>query len=66
MPCRRLTCVKSLHNLRIATMPARRPRILLLNASLAGETGNTAVLFARARRLLVRRAKVESVTPAGS
>ena len=43
-------------------MPARRPRILLLNASLAGETGNTAVLFARARRLLVRRAKVESVT----
>ncbi|MBC7369895.1 MAG: NAD(P)H-dependent oxidoreductase [Undibacterium sp.] len=43
-------------------MPARRPHLLLLNASLAGETGNTAVLLARARRLLARHATVESIT----
>jgi chromate reductase len=43
-------------------MPARRPRLLLLNASLAGDTGNTAVLLTRARRLLARRATVESLT----
>lgn len=43
-------------------MPARRPHLLLLNASLAGDAGNTAVLLARARRLLARRATVESVT----
>lgn len=43
-------------------MPARRPRLLLLNASLAGDAGNTAVLLARARRLLSRRATVEAVT----
>lgn len=48
-------------------MPARRrPRILLLNASLAGDTGNTAVLIARARRLLTRRADVTVVTLAGA
>lgn len=47
-------------------MPARRPRILLLNASLAGETGNTAVLLAHARRLLGRRATVTSVTLAST
>ncbi len=49
-------------------MPARRPRrprILLLNASLAGETGNTAVLFAQAHRLLARRATVTTITLAG-
>ncbi len=50
-----------------ATMPVRRrPRILLLNASLAGEAGNTAVLLAHARRLLARRATVTSVTLAGT
>ena len=43
-------------------MPARRPRLLLLNAALAGDAGNTAVLLARARRLLARRATVESLT----
>lgn len=43
-------------------MPARRPHLLLLNASLAGDAGNTAVLLARARRLLARRASVESLT----
>lgn len=40
-------------------MPARRPHLLLLDASLAGPAGNTAVLLARARRLLARRATVE-------
>jgi len=39
-----------------------RPHLLLLNASLAGDAGNTAVLLAHARRLLVRRATVESLT----
>ena len=43
-------------------MPARRPHLLLLNASLAGDAGNTAVLLAHARHLLVRRATVESLT----
>lgn len=43
-------------------MPARRPHLLLLNASLAGDAGNTAILLARARRLLARRATVESLT----
>lgn len=43
-------------------MPAPRPHLLLLNASLAGDAGNTAVLLARARRLLTRRATVESLT----
>lgn len=40
-------------------MPARRPHLLLLDASLAGPAGNTAVLLALARRLLARRATVE-------
>lgn len=40
-------------------MSARRPHLILLNASLAGDTGNTAVLLARAQRLLARRATVE-------
>lgn len=44
----------------------RRPRLLLLNASLAGEAGNTAVLISRARRLLARRAHVEVVTLASA
>ena len=43
-------------------MPTRRPHLLLLNASLAGDTGNTAILLARARQLLARRATVESLT----
>lgn len=43
-------------------MPTRRPHLLLLNASLAGEAGNTSVLLAQARRLLARRATVESLT----
>lgn len=43
-------------------MPARRPHLLLLNASLAGDAGNTAGLLARAHRLLARRATVESLT----
>lgn len=51
-------------------MPTRRPHLLLLNASLAGEAGNTAVLLAQARHLLARRATVESLTlaalPSGS
>jgi len=47
-------------------MPARHPRILLLNASLAGDTGNTAVLFAQARRLLARRAHVTTLTLAAT
>ena len=38
------------------------PRILLINASLAGNKGNTAALMARARRLLTRSATIESVT----
>ena len=45
-------------------MPTR-PRILLLNASLAGDTGNTAILLARAHRLLARRAHVTAITLAG-
>jgi chromate reductase len=43
-------------------MPARRPNLLLINASLAGDAGNTAVLMARAEQLLKRRAKVEVIT----
>jgi len=43
-------------------MPTARPHLLLLNASLAGDAGNTAVLLSRARRLLTRRATVESFT----
>jgi len=39
-----------------------RPHLLLLNASLAGDAGNTAVLLARAHRLLARHATVEAVT----
>ena len=43
-------------------MPIRRPHLLILNGSLAGDAGNTAVLLSRARRLLNRRATVESLT----
>ena len=43
-------------------MPVRRPHLLLLNASLAGDAGNTAVLLTRSRRLLTRHATVESLT----
>lgn len=47
---------------RTAVKSARRPRLLILNASLAGDTGNTAVLLTRAHRLLARHATVESLT----
>ncbi|WP_438480604.1 flavodoxin family protein [Oleiharenicola lentus] len=47
-------------------MKARRPTILLINASLAGDDGNTAVLMAHARRLLARKATVESLTLAAT
>lgn len=43
----------------------RRPRILLLNASLAGEAGNTAVLLARIRTALRAKADVETAVLAG-
>lgn len=45
---------------------ARRPHLLLLNASLAGETGNTAVALARAARLLRKKATVETFTLANT
>lgn len=47
-------------------MASRRPRILLLNASLAGDSGNTAVLLAEARRLLARRARATALTLAAT
>jgi chromate reductase len=50
----------------IGPMPTRRPRILLLNASLTGDSGNTAVLLAQARRLLTRRATITGVTLANT
>ncbi|HSI10163.1 MAG TPA: NAD(P)H-dependent oxidoreductase [Rariglobus sp.] len=40
----------------------RRPRLLLLNASLAGDAGNTAILFAEAQALLAPHADLKSVT----
>lgn len=43
-------------------MPARRPRLLIVNAALAGAAGNTGVLLDRAARLLARRASVAQVT----
>ena len=43
----------------------RRPRLLLINASLAGDAGNTAVLLAEARARLAPHAEVEAVTLAG-
>lgn len=42
-----------------------RPRLLLLNASLAGDVGNTAVLLAEAQALLAPLAEVAAVTLAG-
>lgn len=45
-----------------STPATRRPRILIVNASLAGDSGNTAVFLARARRLLARRAVVSEIT----
>ncbi len=47
-------------------MPVLRPHLLLLNASLTGDAGNTAVLLSHAHRLLARRATVESLTLAAS
>jgi multimeric flavodoxin WrbA len=48
-------------------MPAldRRPRLLLLNASLNGDTGNTGAFLAEARAFLAPVADVSSVTLAG-
>ena len=46
-------------------MAAQLPRLLLVNASLAGDSGNTAVFLAQAKRLLARRARVESIKLAG-
>lgn len=46
-------------------MPSPLPRLLLLNASLAGDAGNTAVLIAEARALLAPHAEVTVVTLAG-
>ncbi len=43
-------------------MKTRRPHLLLLNASLAGANGNTAVVLERIRQTLARRATVEVVT----
>ena len=44
-------------------MPSRcRPHLLLINAALAGDTGNTAVLLTEARRHLARYASLESLT----
>jgi multimeric flavodoxin WrbA len=40
-------------------MPKRAPRIFILNAALAGETGNTAVALERVRKALVRGSKAE-------
>lgn len=42
-------------------MPARRPRILIINGALAGATGNTGVLLDRAARSLARRASVSQL-----
>lgn len=49
-------------------MPAldRRPRILLLNASLAGDSGNTAAFLAEARAHLEPVADLTTVTLAGT
>jgi chromate reductase len=43
-------------------MPTRRIRLLLLNASLGGEKGNSAILLTRASQFLSRRATVEILT----
>ncbi|CAM3133176.1 flavodoxin family protein [Rariglobus hedericola] len=45
-------------------MPAndRRPRLLLINASLAGDAGNSAVFFDAARALLAPQADVKQLT----
>ena len=42
-----------------------RPRLLLLNASLAGDAGNTAALLAQAHALLAPHAEVTVITLAG-
>ena len=44
------------------SVPDRRPRILLLNASLAGDTGNTAVLLAEIRAHLAPHADLSAAT----
>lgn len=43
-------------------MPARRPHLVIVNAALAGASGNTGMLLDRAARLLARRASVSRVT----
>jgi len=45
-----------------SALPPERPCILILNAALAGGSGNTAVALGRVRRLLTRRATVAAVT----
>ena len=45
-----------------SALSPKRPRILILNAALAGGSGNTAVALGRVRRLLTRRAAVTAVT----
>ena len=45
--------------------PARRPRLLILNASLNGDTGNTAAFLAEARAHLEPFADLTTVTLAG-
>jgi NAD(P)H-dependent FMN reductase len=43
-------------------VPPSRPHLLLINASLAGESGNSAALIARAKKLLGHHATVEVIT----
>jgi multimeric flavodoxin WrbA len=43
-------------------VPPSHPHLLLINASLAGESGNSAALIARAKKLLARHATVEVIT----
>ncbi|MET0262635.1 MAG: NAD(P)H-dependent oxidoreductase [Rariglobus sp.] len=46
--------------------PRRRPHLVLINASLAGATGNTAAAFTVIRKHLARRARVTVLTLAGN
>jgi chromate reductase len=46
--------------------PARRPRLLILNASLNGDTGNTAAFLAEARAHLEPVADLTAITLAGA
>lgn len=46
----------------MAVSRAKRPRILILNASLAGDTGNTAVAMELMGKTLARKAEVRTAT----